>query len=87
MNGTFKILAVSALLVGCAVQEAPKPPQIVNIAVPEPCLSEQIPKPVYETETIADNATDGQKILALLGDWIKSRAYEGQLEAALEGCM
>ena len=78
------ILLVVALLAGCATTH--QEPQVVKAPVVVSCITDTPKRPEYETETISDTAPDGQKILALLRDWVKSRKYEGQLEATVEGC-
>lgn len=83
MKNFFNVVAI-LMLTGCATTR--QEPQVIKVPVVISCITDAPKRPEYETETIADTAPDGQKILALLRDWVKSRKYEGQLEATVEGC-
>ena len=74
-----------ALLAGCA--SAPPATQTVDIPVFTPCVKSAPARPEYEFGKLSLNATDGDKILALARDWPRGRKYEGELEAALAGCL
>ena len=82
----MKMLTLLALvaLTGCASTA----PVVTEVKVPVrvECIKEVPVRPTYETEALQKEATDGQKILALVRDWARSRKYEGSLEAAVEGC-
>lgn len=81
----FLLLVLVALaLTGCASTA----PVVTEVKVPVrvECIKEVPVRPTYETEALQKEATDGQKILALVRDWARSRKYEGSLEAAVEGC-
>lgn len=82
----MKMLTLLALaaLTGCASTA----PVVTEVKVPVrvECIREVPVRPTYETEALQKEATDGQKILALVRDWARSRKYEGSLEAAVEGC-
>lgn len=72
------------MLVGCA--SAPLVPQRVEVPVFIPCVKTASQRPVYEFDQLAPSSTDGDIILALARDWPRSKKYEGELEAIIEGC-
>lgn len=78
------LVPVVLALTGCAST----PPSVTEVKVPVrvECVKEVPARPTYETEALQKEATDGQKILALVRDWARSRKYEGSLEAVVEGC-
>lgn len=82
----MKMLTLLALaaLTGCASTA----PVVTEVKVPVrvECIREVPVRPTYETEALQKEATDGQKVLALVRDWARSRKYEGSLEAVVEGC-
>lgn len=82
----MKALAICllALLTGCAT----RPPATVEVRVPVtvPCVKNEPERPQLEFPRLPANASDGDKILALVRDWLRSRKYEEQLEAVIAGC-
>lgn len=72
------------LLTGCAAT-APAP-QIVKVPVSTPCLGKIPARPDFEFAKLTSAATDGDKVLALVRDWLLGRKYEMELEATIEGC-
>ena len=78
-------IATLALLAGCGTA----PPATVEIRVPvsKPCVTGAPARPVYEFALLPLDAPDGVKVLALALDWPRGRKYEGELEAALAGCL
>jgi hypothetical protein len=84
------VIFIVAMLAGCGTLPDAQPKTEVvtaKVAVKAVCIKEPAPvRPVYETETLPDNATDGHKVVALVRDWLRSRDYEVALEVALEGC-
>jgi hypothetical protein len=82
-----KIISLIAvvLLAGCST--APPPTQIVEVPVHTPCVTGTPVRPVYEFDKLPLDASGGEKILALARDWPVGRKYEGELEAALAGCL
>ena len=83
----FRNFAISCavLLAGCAST----PSALVRVEVPVmvPCIGEVPPRPAYEFDKLQTTATDGEIILALARDWLRGRGYEGELEAAIVGCV
>lgn len=77
------LIAVVWLLAGCS--SVPVTTE-VKIPVRVECVKEVPVRPSYETESLPKEASDGQKVLALVRDWVRSRKYEGSLEAVVEGC-
>ena len=79
----YGMLALLALLAGCASQ-----PATVEVKVPVyvPC-AKPVPRPAFEFPALPDNASDGEKVLAMARDTLVHFKYEGQLEAALAGCL
>jgi len=43
-------------------------------------------RPDYATEHLAPSASDIDYGDALATDWVRSRGYEGELEAVVQGC-
>lgn len=72
------------LLAGCA--SAPTTVPLVEVPVFTPCVKSVPQRPVYEFDQLAPSSTDGGIILALARDWPRSKKYEGELEAIIEGC-
>lgn len=79
----MRILLITALLAGCS--SVPVTTE-VKVPVRVECVKEAPVRPSYETESLPKEASDGQKVLALVRDWVRSRKYEGSLEAVVEGC-
>lgn len=81
------LLSLACILAGCAGTPAPVT-QRVEVPVPVSCVkAADVPKrPDYRVEKLAPGASDGEKVLAFVGDWAAGRKYEGKLEAALAGC-
>lgn len=85
----LKIMAVllAVALAGCA--GAPTPViQRVEVPVPVPCVAAGVvpAKPIYQFGQLPQSSSDGDKVLALLRDWVQGRKYEDELEAVLSGC-
>lgn len=78
---------VGLVLSGCAGAPAPVT-QRVEVPVPVPCTAAGavLAKPVYLFDKLPATASDGEKVIALAGDWPAGRKYEGQLEAVIAGC-
>lgn len=76
------------LLAGCAARPELRTPTTieVNRAVAVRCIGTAPARPVYLTEQLAPAATDIQYGDALAIDWVRSRAYEGELEVAVRAC-
>lgn len=72
------------VLAGCA--GAPAATQVVQVPLAVPCVKDAPTRPTYEFDRLPADASDGDKILALVRDWLRSRKYEGQLEATIAGC-
>lgn len=77
------LLLVLLVLVGCGSNPVT---QEMKIPIPVPCVTEMPRKPDYRTPKLPENATDFDKVMALLQDWVNSRKYEGLLEAGLQAC-
>jgi len=83
----FRNFAISyaVLLAGCT--SAPPAPVRVEVPVMVPCIGQVPPRPAYEFDKLPAMAMDGEIILALARDWLRGRAYEWGLEAAIAGCL
>lgn len=81
--GGAQIVLLAALLTGCAT-----PPATVEVKVPVyvPC-AKPVPRPAFEFPALPDDASDGQKVVAMARDTLLHFKYEAQLEAALAGCL
>lgn len=78
-------ISCSLLLAGCA--SAPPAPVRVEVPVMVPCLGEVPERPSYEFGKMSRTDEDGEIVLALARDWLRSRLYEGLLEAVIAGCV
>ena len=83
----FRNFAISCavLLAGCAT--VPPAPVRVEAPVMVPCIGEVPPRPTFEFDQLPATATDGDIIMALARDWSRGRGYEGELQAAIAGCV
>lgn len=78
-------LGLAAVLAGCG--SAPPATQIIKVPVPVPCVKDTPVAPMYEFDKLPLDAPAGAKVLALARDWPRGRKYEGELEAAISGCV
>lgn len=81
----FLLILLVLALAGCASVK-PKPPQIVNVAVPVPCKIEPIEKPDMPTDKLKKTDNIYTKVQAAFAEIDIREGYEGQLEAAIKGC-
>lgn len=72
------------LLAGCATKA---PTVEVKVPVYVSCVKEVPARPAFESLALPGDASDGEKVLALARDTLLHFKYEGQLEAALAGCL
>ena len=79
ISGAFALV----LLAGCATK-----PATVEVKVPVyvPC-AKPVPRPTFAFPLMPIEASDGEKVLAMARDTLVHFKYEGQLEAALAGCL
>lgn len=75
---------VLALLASCAAA-----PATVEVKVPVhvPCVKSVPVRPAFASVALPADASEGEKVLALARDTLLHFKYEGQLEAALAGCV
>lgn len=78
------IAAALMLLAGCAT---PPPVQQVKVPVYVPCVSAAPVRPLFAASSLASDASDGEKVLAIARDLPLHLKYEGELEALLFGCL
>lgn len=71
------------LLAGCATP----PVQQVKVPVYVPCVSAAPVRPPFAAGTLASDASDGEKVLAIARDLPLHLKYEGELEALVFGCL
>lgn len=83
------ILALLAVA-GCATTQPPEPTERI-IYVDKPvainCINAAPARPLYRTENLPTNATDIDYADALRIDWVASRAYEFEMEKAVNACL
>ncbi len=79
------IILMSTLLAGCC--STPLAPVEVRVAVTVPCIKTVPERPDFEFDRLPSLASDGGKVLALARDWPRGRSHEGQLQAAIAGCL
>lgn len=77
-------IMIMVLFTGCGT--APPATQTVYVPVQAPCVKDMPVAPVYEFDKLPLDAPAGDKVLALVRDWLVGRKYEGLLEAVLAGC-
>ena len=88
MTATVKqslIVALAALLAGCAAPPALRVQQ-VNVPVPVPCQETEPPRPAMPTEALAADVTLDAFAAAAIAEIERREGYEGQLRAALAAC-
>ncbi|NHZ93235.1 hypothetical protein F2P45_30115 [Massilia sp. CCM 8733] len=82
----MKYLLLAALLLLTACAAAPVV-QEVKVPVYRPCVTAAPARPTFATRTLAPDASDGEKVLALARDLPLHLKYEAQLEAVIAGCL
>lgn len=75
------------LLAGCSTQPQQAPAIEVSKVVSVRCIKQAPVRPAYLTEALGPAATDIQVGDALAVDWVLSRGYEKELEAAVLACL
>jgi hypothetical protein len=80
----MKRFLLPIFLAGCA--SAHPATQVVKVPVYTPCVKVVPAKPVLSSRSLAPDASDGEKVLAIIRDLLASLKYEGALEAVVEGC-
>lgn len=85
MKIIFALLATIAILTGCATKEVPA---VVRVEVPVPvkCTMQKPDVPHYAVDDLPIGADIWDKMAALRADRIVRKAYEAQLEAAINSC-
>lgn len=84
------LTALLAALAGCAATPAPEPVievRTVNVAVPVPCTAPMPARPDMPTDTLRPGAPLDDVIAAALAEIDLREGYEGELRAALRGCV
>lgn len=79
------LLMAGTLLAAC--DTLPPPVREVRVPVYTPCIKAAPERPVFAARTLAPDASDGEKILAIARDLPMHLRYEAQLEALLAGCL
>ena len=72
------------LLIGCATKPATVE---VKIPVHTPCIKLVPVRPAFISLMLPGDASEGEKVLAIARDTLLHFTYEGQLEAAIAGCL
>ncbi|NHZ83785.1 hypothetical protein F2P44_31630 [Massilia sp. CCM 8695] len=78
------ILAVLLLLTACGAAPVV---QEVKVPVYRSCVAAQPAKPEFGVRTLAPDASDGEKVLAIARDIPLHLKYEAALEAIVAGCL
>lgn len=79
----MKYLLLFMLLAGCAA----KPPTVeVKVPVYVAC-AKPVPRPAFAFPLLSADASEGEKVVAIANDTLRHFKYEGQLEAAIAGCL
>ncbi|MRW85421.1 hypothetical protein GJ698_15150 [Pseudoduganella sp. FT26W] len=79
-------ISCAVVLTGCSSTPA-LTTQTVEVPVAVPCVNAMPTRPVYEFDQLPATASDGDKVLALVRDWVRYRKYAVQLEASLISCI
>lgn len=79
------MVALAALLAGCAAQPAPRVQQ-VNVPMPVPCRESDPPRPAMPTEALDADVTLDAFAAAAIAEIERREGYEVQLRAALAAC-
>ena len=81
----LSILMIVLALAACSVA---RPPAVVRVEVPipVPCLTVIPEKPSFAVDELPLGAGIWKQMLALRADRIRRRAYEAELEAAINAC-
>jgi hypothetical protein len=77
-------LLVLLLLAGCATTPIT---QGVDVPVYVKCVTTVPSVPDFEVRALRTDASEGEKFLAFARDTLKHFRYEGELSAALAGCL
>jgi hypothetical protein len=88
------IIIVAVALAGCGAEpvklQTPDIPVIaptrVEVAIREKCSVQLPAEPVWDTETVAVNASKLEKSKAALTELERRRAYESQIKAEAKKC-
>ncbi len=80
-------VAFGAALLLLAACTTPPVVQEVKVPVYRPCVTAAPSRPTFATRTLAPDASDGEKVLALARDLPVHLKYEAQLEAVIAGCL
>jgi hypothetical protein len=77
------------LLAGCATKPELRAPAAIEVdkVVAVKCIKTAPARPIYVTEQLPETASDIQYGDALAVDWVRSRAYERELEIAVRACV
>ncbi|NIA00405.1 hypothetical protein [Massilia sp. CCM 8734] len=79
------LIGLVLLLTACA---GPAPAvQEVKVPVYRSCVTGTPERPTFATRTLAPDASNGEKVLALARDLPVHLKYEAQLEAVIAGCL
>jgi hypothetical protein len=81
------VLAMLALTGCLGTAPVKQEPVIVYKQVAINCIKSAPVRPAYKTESLLADASDFAYADALADDWLSSRTYEGQMEAAVNACL
>lgn len=82
--GGLLVAVLTVLATGCASRPATLE---VKVPVYVSCVTERPVRPTFASLALSGDASEGEKVLALARDTLLHFKYEGQLEAALAGCI
>lgn len=85
----MKALLILLLLAGCTTKPELRAPAAIEVdkIVAVKCIKAAPLRPIYVTEQLPETASDIQYGDALAVDWVRSRAYEKELEIAVRACV
>jgi hypothetical protein len=80
------LLVCVACFARCATQNPVRVPVEVKVPVLMPCKTPDVPKPEFAVDSLQTGAGIWAQMAALRADRLQRMAYEGELNAAVEGC-
>ncbi|NHZ78831.1 hypothetical protein F2P44_05990 [Massilia sp. CCM 8695] len=79
------LTGVPIALAGCGT--ATQAMHTVRVPVRSPCIVALPARPLFATQTLMPDASDGEKVLAIARDLPLHLKYESALEAAMVACL
>ena len=85
MKQSFALL-MACLLTACSCTKPVAEPVVVKVPVAVPCNPPPLQEPYWNIQRLARDASDTQRLKAVLMDMDVSKAYIEELKAQLKAC-